>query len=423
MASILKLVALSYAIGRTNAGWFQGPHDAKSWGPAKKTSGATVLDPVGWTPTPTSAPGAQPFNLDLRRMQGQSTEKTCGYPIDDLNESAITCQGKGYCYSDRRFPFVGCCTELESRNCQIPTTCLESTQLRSSQSVDSRTLFCEDPERPRCVTLGYEAEFYNPLTGYNFLECGDETGSSSIVATPPPGWGLSSDASTASSELTSTSSEAASDTSNGVTSTASPSGDPSSSAQSSRTTNAGAIAGGTVGGVAGLALIAAIIFFCLRYRKNKRAQESPPPPNQEDFAPPGVYSGPPGPHYNSSFFGELPPQMVEAHPQQAPAYPQEHPTYSQEHSAYPEQSPGYPVTGFDPVAVPSEPQGPVEPTTFSPVSPKPNDDIVSPISPQNPEEVTYTWVSNPTPPPEGRYSQFSPPLPQQYQGYRPYPGT
>ncbi|KAI0009026.1 hypothetical protein F4779DRAFT_406627 [Xylariaceae sp. FL0662B] len=421
MASLPKLVALSYAIGWVHAGRFQGADSAKNWGPAKNTAGATVIDPVGWTPKPTSAPGAQPFNFDLRKRQGQSADKTCGYPVDDLDEPAITCQDPGYCFSDRQYSFVGCCSELEQRNCRIPTTCLESTQLKSSRSLDSRTLFCEDPARPHCMTLSYDADFYEPLNGISFLECGDVAGTSSIVATAPPGWGLSSDISTSRLPTSTSGEETSSDASNAVTVTVGPSGGQSSSATAiaqtgaSTRTRTGAIVGGVVGGVAGLALIAAILFFCIRHRRRKGAEESPPSPNL-DLPPPGVYSGPPGEHYNSSFFGELPPQMAVPQPQAAPAYPQYGSTYQQ-------QAPGYPVTGFDPVAVPREPRDSIGPTTFVPASPKPNDDIVSPISPQNPEDVTYTWVSNPTPPPESRYSQFSPPPPQQYQGYHPYPGT
>ncbi|OTB06190.1 hypothetical protein M426DRAFT_10007 [Hypoxylon sp. CI-4A] len=437
MTTALRLATLSYAIALADASnrlllLRSGIQNAGNWGPASDTAAGaaaaaatattTQLDPVGWTPKPTAPPAANPFDLDLRRRQqttaafGVSSEQTCGYPVDDdSDESAITCSAGGYCFLREAAGVAGCCTESDRRNCRIPTTCIES-QASTYQS-NSGTLLCNDTARPHCVTYSYNADsFFDNFYGISFLACGAVAGASLIGTTPPPGWMPTSDISTTASDLPSTTS----DPSDPVTVTVFPSDTPSSSSTpaamggTSSSHRAGAIAGGVIGGLAGLALIVAAIFFFLRYRKRRMAEanggESSPRYTGRDYAAASVYPGGlPEPQYHSDFYGELPPQMVQ--------------NESSQHFA------GYPQpTNYDP-AVPRETrpqQG--RPSTYIPVSKPSEDDIVSPITPGdglNPADdpATYTWISNPTPPPQSDYSQFSPPPPAHFQSYRPYPGT
>ncbi|KAI1645554.1 uncharacterized protein F4817DRAFT_317604 [Daldinia loculata] len=443
MKSALRLATLSYAITNVDASLlFPSGRNAGNWGPAKDVVAASPIDPVGWAPKPTAPPAAEPFDFELRRRQDETTTTiiasvaTCGWPADNISAPAITCGGGGYCYEAPASFAAGCCTETNRRNCRIPTTCLESTRLGSSLTDTARTLLCDEPAQPHCVTYLYNANFFENFNGVSFLACGKEAGSSIIATSAPPNWVPPSDITTA-SQSTSDRSRTGTDPTNVVTVTVSPSSSPSSpdavvthqsSNGSSRT---GAIAGGVVGGVAVLSLIAAAIFFCLRRRQRKKNEaegkeiEGSPPFRPRDFPRNSVYGGGlPEPQYQSDFYGELPPQMAQASTQHVVGYP--------------------PPTHFEPVAMPRDnrdhrnhrdhrdqrhSQVQAIPSTFVPGPRKPSeDDIVSPITPGdqlNPADdpATYTWISNPTPPPQSDYSQFSPPPPAHFQSYRPYPGT
>ncbi|KAI1214588.1 uncharacterized protein F4807DRAFT_2808 [Annulohypoxylon truncatum] len=434
MTSALRLATLGYAIALVDASllfWSGGRRDAGNWGPARHTAtvgagaaAAAGKDPVGWVPPqPTAPPGAKPFDLELRRRQQTTTitsAATCGYPVSNVNDSAITCGGGEYCYENQFASVAGCCGEANRRDCRVPTTCIESS-ISASYSSDPKTLICNNTAKPRCVTYLYNANFFENLYGVSFLACGEDAGSSTIATSPPSGWSPTSDAST-------TAESTGSDATAPVTVTVFPSSSASSSAtpvasgDSSSKSRTGAIAGGVIGGVAGLTLIIAAIFFLFRYCRRRRddgvegkGMEGSPPYPGRDYRISSVYPGGiPEPQYHSDFYGELPPQMIQ--------------TDSTQHvTGYPQPPPA----SYDPVStMPRDmhPQGRPT-TTFIPVSPKPNDDdIVSPITPGdglNPADdpATYTWISNPTPPPQSEYSQFSPPPPPHFQTYRPYPGT
>ncbi|KAI1135679.1 hypothetical protein F5Y05DRAFT_168161 [Hypoxylon sp. FL0543] len=430
MTSALRLATLSYAIARVDGSllfWSGRKHDAGNWGPARDTVGAAEIDPVGWTPKPTAPPGAKPLAHDLRRRQQSTTTTlntaTCGYPVDNSSAPAISCPDGAYCFEAEGV--AGCCSEANRRDCRIPTTCVEPSR-SSTYTSNARTLLCTDTAQPRCVTYLYDADFFENLYGVSFLACGEEAGSSTIATSPPPGWTPTSDISTAPGSLSTSS-----DPTGPVTVTVFPSSTPSSSssatpvaaaASSSSASRTGKIVGGVIGGVAGLALLIAALFFLLRYRRRKATEgkqfEGSPYPTR-DYPAASVYPGGiPEPQYTSDFYGELPPQMSQASTQHdhVAGYP-------------PPPPPPAPTNYHDPVALPREAQAQARPSTFIHISPKPNDDdIVSPITPGdglNPADdpATYTWISNPTPPPQSEYSQYSPPPPAHFHSYRPYPGT
>ncbi|KAI0376651.1 hypothetical protein F5Y04DRAFT_200014 [Hypomontagnella monticulosa] len=426
MTSALRLATLSTAIACANASLlFWSGHHAGNWGPAKDTVGPAELDPVGWTPKPTAPPGAKPFDFELRRRQQTTTitaAATCGFPVDNKSAPAITCDAGAYCFEVAADAAAGCCTEQNRRDCKVPTTCLETR--RQASQTDSGTLFCDDPSRPRCVTYLYDANFFENFNGVSFLACGEEAGSSKIATSPPVGWTPTTAVATSAQSTSSSASSSSTNTdpTNVVTVTVTPSVGPSSSTApsvvdtgNSGTNRVGVIVGGTIGGVAGVALIIAALFFLLRRRRKAGTEPKPfegsPPYTGANFAATNVYPGGlPEPMYNSDFYGEIPPAMTQASSTQ--------------------RMTGYPLPqNYDPVIVPREPQPRARPTTFVPGEPKPNeDDIVSPITPGdglNPADdpTTYTWISNPTPPPQSEYSQFSPPPPPHFQSYRPYPGT
>ncbi|XXH00757.1 hypothetical protein Hte_007108 [Hypoxylon texense] len=365
MTSVLRLASLSYAIALVDASFlsFWPDRDADNWGPATQTAGLTEIDPVGWTPKPTAPPGAKPLNFDLRRRQQTtaSSASTCGFPAENISA-------------------------------------MEDTVMRYNGKVLRGVVVKQIPVIAEYQRLASNPRDRSPLS----LMLGRLSGSeptNAVTITVFPGTSSSTSTGPVATEPVNT---------------------------VSGTSRTGAIVGGTVGGVAGLALIIAAIFFCMRYRRRRgggaEEVEGSPPYPRRSYPAASVYpSGLPEPQYNSDFYGELPPQMAQSSTQHMTGYP---PPTNYESNFEPNYEPNH-----EPVAVPREIHRPTRPSTFVPGSPKPNeDDIVSPITPGdqlNPADdpATYTWISNPTPPPQSEYSPYSPPPPPQFQSYRPYPGT
>ncbi|KAI1801379.1 hypothetical protein F4811DRAFT_534639 [Daldinia bambusicola] len=446
MKSALRLASLSYAITNVDASLLSpSGHHAGNWGPAKDAVAASPIDPVGWPPKPTAPPALEPLDFQLRRRQDRTTTTTtasiatCGYPADNISAQAITCSWGGYCYEAQTALAAGCCTERNRRNCRIPTTCLESTQSQPSSIDLGRTLLCDQQESPHCVTYLYNANYFENFYGVSFLACGKAAGPSTIATSPPPDWAPPSDTTSQSTSEQFPTGTGPTDT---VTITVAPSASSSPATivtdpGSSNSTRAGAIAGGVVGGVAGLSLIAAAVFFCLRRRQRKKDEtegkeiEGSPQFQSREFTRNSVYGGGlPEPQYQSDFYGELPPQMAQASTQHVMSYPQpihfEPAAMPREHMEHREQREQREHRDYRDSR---NTQVQAIPSTFVPTARKPSgDDIVSPITPGdqlNPADdpATYTWISNPTPPPQSEYSQFSPPPPAHFQSYRPYPGT
>ncbi|KAI1753482.1 hypothetical protein F4782DRAFT_77701 [Xylaria castorea] len=430
MALALRLTALSYVVAHADARWFQTVVDAGDWAPVTPTSSEpATLSPDKWIPKTTSAPDRRPFDdWELRRRDGGSSSSTiCGYSVDDLDGPAVTCDSGEFCRLDRVLGIVGCCTQTNPRGCIVPTTCLESS--KSAQwSGDPLTTYCGEPDRPHCVTHSYDANFYDPLYGAYFIGCAAKAESGDIVASPG----------SSGSDTTSTNSHSTFTTTDGVRTTtvtvSIPGNDGSSTAVpspsgGSGSKNVGAIAGGVVGGVAGLALIIAAIFLFL-YRRKRRSQASNPlalgrkmPSSDHDI----YHNEPiPGSQYPSTFYGEAPPGMVQTLDQPMMGYPPN--PYAMQNTMYTagNNNPSMEVPAYlPPRAVPSKPQdeavSPIEESPVSPVSPAENyNTMVSALSNQSPplqplQPAVHRQQSD--------YAQYSPPPPEQYQSYHPYPGT
>ncbi|KAI0514422.1 hypothetical protein F5B22DRAFT_240314 [Xylaria bambusicola] len=427
MALVLRLTTLSYVVAHANARRFQMGSSAGDWAPVTPTvqvSSTLRLDE--WIPKTTSAPERRPFDWELRRRD-DAKSAICGYSADNLNGPAITCESGEFCRLNSILGIVGCCTETNPRGCIVPTTCLESSA-SAQWSGDPLTTYCSDSDRPHCVTHSYEANFWEPLYGAYYIGCAAKSATGDIVASLVSG----SDPTTLSQSTFTTTDGVITTTvtvnvpgENGSPTTA-PDGTTAS-------VNTGAIAGGVVGGVAGLALIAAAIFFFL-YRRKRRPEISNPlglgrkmPPSDKDMY---HHNDPiPGSQYPSTFYGEAPPGMAQTSDQPITTYPSN--VYGVQDPIYDEgtnnsaEVPAY----FAPRGASSKPRdedvSPLEESPVSPVSPADNyNTMVSalsnhspPLQPLSPAVHHYHHHQ------QSEYAQFSPPAPAQYQSYRPYPGT
>ncbi|KAI1260491.1 hypothetical protein F5Y18DRAFT_254844 [Xylariaceae sp. FL1019] len=387
---------------------------AGDWAPATPTEAATP-NPEGLRPKTTSEP-EKPSERELRRRRADTNSSTCGFVLNGLDNQAITCDEDSRCDFDRRESVVGCCS-MNAKSCEVHTSCIDST--RSLATVGPLTTSCGDSARPHCVTYTYNVDFFHTLYGASFVGCAAEAATDGYEIGTSPG------------PLTSTASSTATPTAATVTVTFSPSGGStttpgaSSSDSPSGSKNVGAIVGGVIGGLAGLALIIAVILFFLYRRKKRLREEEANPPLGRKMPPSDIYPNEviPGSQYPSTFYGDPPPGMVQTSHQPEVGYPPNiyatpNQIFTTGHN-YSSEAPSY----FHPAAAP----------------PKPNDEDVSPIeaspvSPVSPAEHYNTMVSalsNPSPPlqplqpshRQSEYSPHSPPPPEQFQYYRPYPGT
>jgi hypothetical protein len=83
MALALRLTALSYAVARADARWFQTRPDAGDWAPVTPTAEIATQKPEGLVPVTTPGPGRPPSALELRRRD-DSMSTICGYSDDSL---------------------------------------------------------------------------------------------------------------------------------------------------------------------------------------------------------------------------------------------------------------------------------------------------------------------------------------------------
>ncbi|RYP77129.1 hypothetical protein DL771_001419 [Monosporascus sp. 5C6A] len=388
MASLVRLTALGCAIATVNARWSESSDDAQSWNPALETGQNTDPDPPGWTPKPTPAPGSNNIGLELRQDDDYFIA-TCATRFIStwggiIQEYPITCRTGSFCSADEENERVGCCSELDAAGCIVPITCVEF----------ALPLFGPNPSTMYCSSF----EYYTTDTGLI-------TSIPPITDPPPETTGLAP--STTSLSSSSSSSEAPT----AITVTVEPTR-PSLVAQDARASNSsrtGAIVGGVVGGLGGIALIAAVIFFLYR-RKNKAKPEAPP----DYITPlgPTYYPGPEDPPLHPNQYGSSSQSMAQPTQHDAPGT-------------------GYPLVSYPPTAaVPVDRHANGAPSPYYPMSPKTAEDdaAVSPIastpsvSPPDSPQSPYARTVSPTMPPV-QYNRFSPPPPEQFQAYRPYPGT
>ncbi|ETS80119.1 hypothetical protein PFICI_07648 [Pestalotiopsis fici W106-1] len=398
MASISRLTILGCVAAVARAQFVKRGTETERWEPARETDGIMNLDPMGWTPKPTSAPEANAVEKELRKRDGTST---CGYYSGYSSSAAVVCQGSAQCIVNDWDAVMGCCASADINDCNIYTSCLPSRSAASfSGTYSDYTLFCTESDYPNCVTYSYDS--YDPLyAGYSALGCGYAAGVYSVeYYAPILGSALTGSSTTRTTHTssktrssatsgddslpgsTSASSSSMSTTSSGSTSTSTA----AAAASSSSGGSTGAIVGGVVGGIAGLGLLALGIFFLIRQHNKNKQQQQPPPPAQNNgyFPPPQQPS--PGPHDSMYGSGQ---QMAQASPQQFAGYPQ---------AAY--------MPGQDPRAsmAPS--------TYYDPHSPKPS---------QYDSMMTGSVSPTGSPPPPAH----TPPLaagvhqPQQYQAYNP----
>ncbi|KAI1809599.1 hypothetical protein GGS20DRAFT_273390 [Poronia punctata] len=440
MALALRLTALSYAVARADARWFQGRPDVEDWAPVTPTAEPASSNTVGWTTKTTTAPSGPPSTLELHGRDDRSISTICGYS-DDNSGPAVVCGSGEFCHLNSSLGIVGCCKAANPNECIISTACLDATE-SARGSEDARTTHCTDRDRSHCVTRSYQAKFYDLLDGASFVGCAARAASGDIVAIPV----TTGDASSTNSQSTFTTTDGGFTTTVTVNAPGSSGSStvlpPPVSSGRSWSPNTGAIAGGVIGGVIGLALIVAAIFFLLRRWKRRPASRSPlafggqmPPSDHKVYQHEAI----PGSQYASTFFGVPPPEMVQPSDQPITRFPPN--TYGTANAMFArshtnsdgDEAPSY----FTPGGAVSKAQDEMSPVEPSPVSP------VSPVSPAENYNTMVSALSNDSPPlqplqpavhhnqhrrPPQRfthsgYAPYSPPPPQQYHSYRPYPGT
>lgn len=147
-----------------------------NWRPARETVTGS-LDPLGWTPKPTST-------LMISNIDNSSEKKKKEYALVDLRQNGdddddsddddddgdkeddgdalpticatrwgaggildpkdatITCGEGSFCTADDRAQRVGCCDTRQAGDCAIPTTCVDLADMRFlRQRADPETMF------------------------------------------------------------------------------------------------------------------------------------------------------------------------------------------------------------------------------------------------------------------------------------------
>ncbi|KAH8664061.1 hypothetical protein BX600DRAFT_512130 [Xylariales sp. PMI_506] len=300
MHSILRLSVFGCVLGVANAKWFKRSSEAENWVPARPTYDVADLDPAGWSPKPTAAPGANLAEMELRKRAGTST---CGYYASYSSSAAIVCVNQASCVVNDGEQAMGCCTSANVADCLVATACIESSRASLYTASDlALTILCTSAAYPNCVTYSYDAaDALYP--GYSALGCGVVEAVYSVEYYPPVLGSAKTASTTRTSSKTSTSTTTSSSHSASTASTTSSTSTPTPTPASSGTA-VGPIVGGVVGGVGGIALIAAAIFFFVRYSKRKKAADAPPPGPQT--FPPNTYPPAPG----GPPMGQAPPQFA-----------------------------------------------------------------------------------------------------------------
>jgi hypothetical protein len=231
------------------------------------------------------------------------------------------------------FSVVGCCPDVSSNKCPIPTTCFDYTQSASYTSTNKNDLYCSETAYPSCLIHSYASDDNGGFSGYTLWDCATNAGRTDTVYYLPSKSTTSSSASspTTSSDTTSQSTPTTlAGTITPVTSTdgavASVTGTAGTGSNDppepkKKSSHTGAIVGGVVGGVAGLAILGVGLWFLLRKKKQPAAAPTAAPTTNAAVAP---GAGTPGaPAFADPNYPTQPgqPQMAQQQPQGQYGYP------------------------------------------------------------------------------------------------------
>ncbi|KAL6903975.1 hypothetical protein GGI43DRAFT_381674 [Trichoderma evansii] len=264
-----------------------------------KTIAFRELDVVAW-PIATPAPKVSPelASSPIEQLLQRDFNTICGWIGGDPNQPA-TCLAGSHCAADTSNKAIGCCPNDGPCTTGIFTGCVDVNSPPQTE-LNPYVFTCAGAQV--CYLNHFEGGFSQfgcgsvsqlattvAATALSQLPLDISTVSVQLTQTPttlsaPTTIGSRTASRTTSSRKTKTTSgsntsETDTSTSTGTgTGTASESTSTSTSTStpsaptSSGTSKAGPIAGGVVGGLAGLALIAALIFFLLRKRKTRPSQ-------------------------------------------------------------------------------------------------------------------------------------------------------
>ncbi|KAK7997909.1 hypothetical protein PG989_005949 [Apiospora arundinis] len=310
-----------------------------------------------WAPLPTAAPLISP--LELFRRQTDNT--ICGYLGGDSALPA-TCSAGSHCVLDEANKVMGCCPNSGSCTTGVFTGCVDRNSGAQTE-VNPYVYTCSGANV--CYKNSFPGGFFQYGCGSaSNLATSVQTAASgqpsipliqtSISLTQSPSSLSQSSASSPSSSQSASSSSASSTNaassssstpaSSSPTSSASPSptnhspaggansppaAPPASGASSSGQKHTGAIVGGVLGGLAGLAILAALLFCCLRRRQRRNRRLGPGPDPMP--APTSEYMSPVRSH--GAAFAPLPTWQEEEEPQTTPPNKHAQPYHQWEHPA------------------------------------------------------------------------------------------
>ena len=200
-------------------------------------------------------------------------------PQTEVNPYVYTCAGSDVCYTNQypgNYLQYGCGTASDlgttvQTSIQDATTRLDLPQI--SVSLTGTPISLSEPTTIGSATASSATA--SP-SRRRTSSASSSTATASSTTTSTSSTRTSSSATTSSTDSTISSTRTSSTTSSSTTSLLPTEAPPTSEDNEEGGTNTGAIVGGTLGGIAGLAIIAAMVFFCLRKRRGN-GREGPGP--------------------------------------------------------------------------------------------------------------------------------------------------
>ncbi|KAK2782103.1 hypothetical protein FQN52_009520 [Onygenales sp. PD_12] len=310
-----------------------------------------MADIVGMSPRPTTPPGVPagvPNELARRQQSRTAIDYPapgyyCGLVNSDVNNVLSCVDAEAKCVYYRTA--VGCCFSSDIQSCtDVATTCYNGEdQCDEACSSDTAAMHCTDTTRPYCGTyfFGEGTRLYGcrstksvssqvqPLSAYFSSRYGSDYYTMSISSSDSVT--ISEGTATDLPRVTVTATPP-STTSTGPdpneTDEPGDDGDDSSGGSGKgkgKKVSGGAIGGIVVGAVAGIALIAALIFWFLR-KKNAKPTDTPQPPAQPMQDPQAGYGAPPGVVGAGYYAPEQKAPIMPSAPPYSPGYPPHIPT-------------------------------------------------------------------------------------------------